>query len=111
MLFMVSGAGCQAGLRGDGALPARREQDLEVVGSGHGREAFEHIGEPSFGIVPVAHGVFQQGVQDGSALAGGLAANKEPVALSDGRWPKRVFEVVMPRPDLCRVQTYAACES
>lgn len=72
MLFMISGAGCEGGAGGDGVLPARREQDFQVVTVGHGRQAFEHVGKPGFGVVAVAHGVFQQGVEDGSALPGGL---------------------------------------
>jgi hypothetical protein len=51
-------------------LPVGRQQDAEVVLVGHGRKAFEHVGEPGFGIVAVAFGAFDHGVDDGGMLPG-----------------------------------------
>ena len=45
MLFMVSGTGGKDGAGGGGALPVRREQDLQVIAVGHGWQAFENVGQ------------------------------------------------------------------
>ena len=41
-----------------GWLPVGGQQDAEVVLIGHGGQAFEHVGEPDFGIVAVAFGAW-----------------------------------------------------
>jgi hypothetical protein len=52
--------------RGGGAgLPVGREQDAQVVLVGHGGEALEDVGEIGFGVVAMAAGAFDEGVDDG----------------------------------------------
>lgn len=114
MLFMISGAGCERGRCVGGLPPVGREQRCQIVAGGHGRKAFEHVGEPGFGVVAVTDGVFQQGVQDGSALTCVLAADKEPVALAHGGRAEGVFEVVVVDLDAAvggvAVETLPECE-
>jgi len=95
MLFMISGAGGEGSASGGGTLPVRWEQDLQIIAVGHGWQAFENVGEPGFGVVAMPHGIFQQGMEDGSTLAGAFAADKEPVLLANGWWTEGVFEVVV----------------
>ena len=45
-------------------FPAGGQQHAEVVLVGHGRDAFEHVGEVGFRVVAVALGTFHQGVDD-----------------------------------------------
>jgi hypothetical protein len=54
-----------------GRLPVGGQQDAEVVLIGHGGQALQNFGEPSLGIVAVALGSFDHGVDDGGTLAGG----------------------------------------
>jgi hypothetical protein len=70
--FAVSGRAGFPERRGcwGGWLPVGRQQDAEVVLVGHGRQAFEHDGEPGFGVVAVAFGAFDHGVDDGGMLPG-----------------------------------------
>jgi len=68
----------RSGCRGGGP-PVGRQQDAEVVLVGHGRKASGHVGKPGFGIVAVALGAFDHGVDDGGALAGGFSADEQPV--------------------------------
>ena len=74
-----------------GWLPARRQQRAEVVLSGHGRQALEHVGEVGFRVVAVALGTFHHGVDDRGALAGGFAAHEEPGFLSNCHRPDPVL--------------------
>jgi hypothetical protein len=64
---------------GCGRLPVGRQQDGEIVLIGHGGQALQNVGKPGFGIVAVALGAFDHGVDDGGALASGFGADKEPV--------------------------------
>lgn len=79
----------------DGRLPVGRKQDGKVVLVGHGWEAFEDVGEVGLGVVTVAAGAFDEGVDDGAALAGGLAAHEEPVLFADGGGPDAVLDPVV----------------
>ena len=97
-----AGRGGAHGCRG-GGLPAGGKQDGEVVLVGHGGQAFEHVGQPDLGVVAVAFGAFDHGVDDGAALAGGFSADEQPVLFFFFFWPDAVFDEVMPPPDLCRV--------
>jgi hypothetical protein len=84
MLLTISSASGRASLgrvggRRGGGLPAGRQQRTEIVPVGHGRQAFEHVGQPDLGVVAVALGALDHGVDDGGALAGGFAADEQPV--------------------------------
>jgi hypothetical protein len=52
MLLTISSASGRASL-GGGGLPAGRQQRTEIVPVGHGRQAFEHVGQPDLGVVAV----------------------------------------------------------
>ena len=90
--FSVSGrAGFPERRGGSGGLPFGRQQDAEVVLVGHGGQALQNIGEPGFGVVTVALGAFEHGVDDGGTLAGGFTADKQPVLFSNGSGADAVF--------------------
>lgn len=76
-------------------LPVGREQDTQVVLVGHGGETFEDVGEIGFGVVTLAAGAFDEGVDDGAALAGGLTTHEEPVLFADGGGADSVFDPVV----------------
>ena len=62
---------------------------------GHVRQTSEHIPEVSVRIDPAATAAFDDGVEDGAALAGIGFAEEEPVLFSDGSGPDRVFDQVV----------------
>lgn len=55
----------------------------------------EDVGEIDFGVVAVAAGAFDKGINDGAALAGGLATYEEPVLFADGGGADAVFDPVV----------------
>jgi hypothetical protein len=81
MISLASDAECRFG-RGiccGGRSPAGWEGLGQVVLIGHGWKPFQDVGEVGFGVVAVTAGALDEGVDDGAALAGGLAADEEPV--------------------------------
>ena len=71
--------------------------DLPV---GHVRQTSEHIPQVSVRIDPAATAAFDDGVEDGAALAGIGFSEKEPVLFSNSSRPDRVLyaeEPIMPR--------------
>lgn len=76
------------------------QQDGHVALIGHGGNAFEHVGQPDFEVVAVAFGALDQGVDDGGALAGGLAADEQPVLFSNSGGPDAVFYQIIVNLDL-----------
>ena len=74
-----------------GRFPAGRQQGTEIVLVGHGRQAFEHVGEVGLRVMAVALGTFHHGVNDGGALAGGFTAHEEPGLFPDRRRPDAAF--------------------
>ena len=86
MVSRASDAQCWFG-RGNGCggrLPAGWQQHAQVLLVGHGGKTLEDVGEVNFRVVAVAAGALDEGVNDGAALAGGFAADEEPVFLADG---------------------------
>ena len=51
----------------------------------------------------MAAAVLDDGVEDGAAFAGGCFAYKQEVLFPDCCRSDRIFDQVMPPPDLCRV--------
>ena len=97
MVSRASYARCRFG-RGNccgGRLPAGWQQDTQVVLVGHGGETLEDVGEVGLGVVAVAAGALDQGVNDGAALAGGFAADEEPVFLADGGGADAILDPVV----------------
>jgi hypothetical protein len=83
----LGGGGCR--------LPVGGQEGGEVVLIGHRRKPGEDIGEPGLGAVAVAAGAFHHGVDNGGALAGGFAADKEVVFLADGGGADAVFNQIV----------------
>ena len=97
MIFSGSDAQCRFG-RGNccgDRLPEGWQQDTQVVLVGHGGEPLQDVGEVGFGVVAVAADALNQGVNDGAALAGGFAADEEPVLLADGGGADAVLNPVV----------------
>ena len=97
MIFSGSDAQCRFG-RGNccgDRLPEGWQQDTQVVLVGHGGEPLQDVGEVGFGVVAVAADALNQGVNDGAALAGGFAADEEPVLLADGSGADAVLNPVV----------------
>ncbi len=67
----------------------------QVVLIGHGGKPFQDVGEVGFGVVAVTAGSLDEGVDDGTALAGGLAADEEPVLFADGGGADAVLDPVV----------------
>jgi hypothetical protein len=66
MLLTISSASDRASLGRAGGwhgsgLPSGGQQDAEVVPVGHGRQAFEHVGQPDLGVVAVTFGALDHG--------------------------------------------------
>jgi hypothetical protein len=76
-------------------LPVGGQQDAQVVLVGHGWQAFEHVGEPGFGVVAVALGAFDHGVDDGGPLAGGFAADERASSFFQLPWDGCRFRSVV----------------
>src|ERR1700733_3773485 len=66
--------------------------DLMVL---HVGQACEHILEVSVGIKAPTPAGFDEGVNDGGPFSGIGLPDKEPVLLSQGRWPDGIFDQVV----------------
>ena len=76
-------------------LPVYGKQGVEVVLGGHSRQSGEDVAEVGQGIDPAALAGHDDRVHDRCAVAGVRVADEEPVFLSDGRGPDRVFDEVV----------------
>ena len=66
--------------------------DLPV---GHVRQSCEDVAKISERIQPASAAVFDDGINDGAALAGFGLADEEPVLLADGRGADGVFHQII----------------
>lgn len=63
--------------------------------TGHGGQAFEHVGQVGFRLVALTFGAFDEGVDDGDALTGGFSADEQPVLFPYGCEADVVFDKVV----------------
>ena len=81
--------------RGLSRLPVFRQQRVQIVPIGYGRQAREDITQISVWIFAVPLTGHDDRVDDGRALAGIGMTDKEPVLLPNGRRPDGVFDQVV----------------
>ena len=94
----------------------RRLTRLEPVGRGEAGgltsrdngQAGEHVREVFLGIDAQAAAVFDDGVEDGALLTGHLISDEQPVFCTKFGRADRVFDEIMPPPDLCRTHKLEA---
>jgi hypothetical protein len=64
-------------------LPARRQQDTQVVPVGNRRQAFEHFGQSDFGVVAVAFGAFAHPTAENPRKSSGFPSRRRSDSLRE----------------------------
>ena len=86
------------------SFPVCGSEGVEVVAVRHSREAGEDVAQVSKRVDAAALARYDDRVDDRRTLAGIRVSYKQPVFLSDGRWPDGVFDKVVIEPGFAALQ-------